>query len=510
MKKIIYLIQVVILFLTLTDVNSQWYPQTSGTNNNLTGVSFTDINNGTAVGQTGKILRTTNGGVSWTSQSSGITNILFGVFFSDANTGTTVGQVGNIIRTTNGGVNWTLQPSGTTNNLFNVSFTDANTGTVVGGAGNFPPFDVTILRTTNGGANWTSQTSGTTNLLRDVTFTDASTGTAVGWEGTILRTTNGGINWTLQYSGTTNWLEGVSFSDANNGTAVGLFGTILRTTNGGINWILQISGIPDHLYGVYFSDANTGTAVGDIGTILRTTNGGVNWISQISGTTELLFDVSFIDANTGTVVGKNGTILRTTNGGFTPLRPILIAPPNWSNGISLTPTLQWSSIMGVINYHVQISRVSNFAVLTDSATVTNNKYTILSGMLTNTTTYFWRVNATDSTGTGPWSEIWNFSTLVTGINKISSNTPDDYKLFQNYPNPFNPSTKIKFDVPKASYVKLIVYDVLGREIKTLVNEKLNAGRYEIDWNGSGYPSGVYFYRLVTDEYVSVKKMILVE
>jgi len=104
-----------------------------------------------------------------------------------------------------------------------------------------------------------------------------------------------------------------------------------------------------------------------------------------------------------------------------------------------------------------------------------------------------------------------------GIQTLSNEIPKEYKLIQNYPNPFNPSTKIKFDIPMSSYVKLIVYDVLGREIKTLVNEKLNAGRYDINWDGSSHPSGVYFYKMVTipdgrqaDDYVSVKKMLLVK
>ena len=88
--------------------------------------------------------------------------------------------------------------------------------------------------------------------------------------------------------------------------------------------------------------------------------------------------------------------------------------------------------------------------------------------------------------------------------------PVDYYLYSNYPNPFNPSTKIKIDIPKASYVKLIVYDVLGREIKTLVNEKMNAGRYEVNWDGSNYPSGVYFYRMLAGDFIAIKKMVLLK
>ncbi len=204
----------------------------------------------------------------WFSQSSGTTNTLNGVSFTDANTGTAVGNVGTILRTTNGGALWTTQTSGTTFNLLRVSFIDANTGTAVGAAGR-------ILRTTNGGATWASQTSGTTNSLYGVSFTDANTGTAAGSNGTILRTTNGGATWVSQSSGTTNILLAVSFTDANTGTAVGNVGTILRTTNGGATWVSQSSGTTNALLGVSFTDANTGTAVGSSGTIRRTTNGGV-------------------------------------------------------------------------------------------------------------------------------------------------------------------------------------------------------------------------------------------
>jgi hypothetical protein len=99
-----------------------------------------------------------------------------------------------------------------------------------------------------------------------------------------------------------------------------------------------------------------------------------------------------------------------------------------------------------------------------------------------------------------------------GINPVSSNLPDKYSLFQNYPNPFNPSTKIKFSIPAFNQgaVRLIVYDVLGREISTLVNQNMKPGEYEVNWNSSNIPSGVYFYRLVTRDFTSTKKMMLIK
>ncbi len=95
-----------------------------------------------------------------------------------------------------------------------------------------------------------------------------------------------------------------------------------------------------------------------------------------------------------------------------------------------------------------------------------------------------------------------------GITPISNEIPNEYKLEQNYPNPFNPITNIKFQMPKEAFVKLTVFDVLGREVATLVNEQLKPGSYEVDFDGSYYPSGVYFYTLKTAGYVETKKMIL--
>ncbi len=97
-----------------------------------------------------------------------------------------------------------------------------------------------------------------------------------------------------------------------------------------------------------------------------------------------------------------------------------------------------------------------------------------------------------------------------GITQISGNVPVSFFLSQNYPNPFNPQTKIKFDVPKASFTKLVVYDLLGREVTTLVNEELKPGTYEADWDATNFSSGVYFYKIVSGDYVETKKMVLMK
>lgn len=92
----------------------------------------------------------------------------------------------------------------------------------------------------------------------------------------------------------------------------------------------------------------------------------------------------------------------------------------------------------------------------------------------------------------------------------NSNIVSDYLLQQNYPNPFNPVTKIRFDIPESRFSVLKVFNIIGEEVTTLVNEKLNIGSYEVIFNGSNLPSGVYFYRLTSGDFTQERKMVLVK
>jgi hypothetical protein len=99
---------------------------------------------------------------------------------------------------------------------------------------------------------------------------------------------------------------------------------------------------------------------------------------------------------------------------------------------------------------------------------------------------------------------------VTGDPNNNSQIPNEYKLEQNYPNPFNPVTKINYEIPKQGFVTLKVYDIMGREVQTLVNETKQAGTYSIDFNGMQLTSGVYFYKLETAGFSDMKKMMLIK
>jgi photosystem II stability/assembly factor-like uncharacterized protein len=283
----------------------------------MRGVSMSDASNGVAVGHSGTIVFTTNGGVDWTNATT--TNVgsthMYAVSMSDASNGVAIGASGTIVLTTNGGVDWT---NATTTNvgstsIFGVSMSDASKGVVVGASG-------TIVLTTNGGVDWTNAT--TTNVgstfIRGVSMSDASNGVAVGESGTIVLTTNGGVVWTNATTtnvGSIN-IWAVSMSDASNGVAVGESGTIVLTTNGGVVWTNATTTNvgSTHMTAVSMSDASNGVAVGALGTIVYTTNGGVVWTDATTtnvGSTAK-YAVSMSDASNGVAVGQSGIIFTVT------------------------------------------------------------------------------------------------------------------------------------------------------------------------------------------------------
>ncbi len=408
---------ITLVFLLLFTV-SHLPAQTGST---LAAVSMADANNGIAVGFSGTILRTVNGGTTWAPQTSGTTNNLYSVDLSSTSFGTTVGGDplfggGRVLRTSNGGVTWSSQSSGTGALLLGISLPDANNGTAVGNNG-------VIIHTTNGGATWISQSSGTSNHLYEVQFVDANNGFISGSQGTVLRTIDGGVTWIKQTTGTPYSLYGVSFVNTNVGTVVGDGGVILRTLNAGSTWTSQTSGTTTALRSVSFIDANNGIVVGDGGAIRRTTDGGTTWVSQTSGTPYSLNGVYMINLNTAIVVGYNSIILKTTNGGQTwaqqtissgspPAVPLLSSPVDGSTNQPLTISLFWNASSGATSYHLQVSSSSTFStLLVNDSTLTTMSRQVTS--LANSTTYYWRVSAKNNYGTSGYSTTWSFLTLPT-------------------------------------------------------------------------------------------------
>lgn len=187
--------------------------------------------------------------------------------------------------------------------------------------------------------------------------------------------------------------------------------------------------------------------------------------------------------------------------------PTLVYPANNAVLVEVNPLMNWDAAANASTYHIQISTDSTFTTsIIDVDTVTATQLQLGNNFLAVNTKYYWRVSGKNAIGEGPFSTLWNFTTGVTSIEPNS--LPTVFEMYQNYPNPFNPTTNIKFDIPKAGFVSLKVYDVTGREVATLVNNVLEPSKYEVTWNGSQFASGVYFFRIVAGDFVKVQKMIL--
>jgi len=112
--------------------------------------------------------------------------------------------------------------------------------------------------------------------------------------------------------------------------------------------------------------------------------------------------------------------------------------------------------------------------------------------------------------------VYGDTSLIVGISQLSNKVPESFSLSQNYPNPFNPTTKISFAIPPSkgdrgmSMIRLVIYDALGKEVAVLINEQLKPGTYEVDWDGTNFPSGIYFYKLEIGEFTQTKKMVLIK
>ncbi len=191
-----------------------------------------------------------------------------------------------------------------------------------------------------------------------------------------------------------------------------------------------------------------------------------------------------------------------------PVEPTLIAPEDGT--INLPPDVEfiWSSSQGTGSYCLEIATDNTFTSLVYQESQITDTSRLVTGLAVDL--YYWRVNASNVGGTSAWSNIWSFS--VGSPMKIGelSNLPTAFKLLQNYPNPFNPTTTIPYEIPKTSHVTLTIYNMNGRIVEQLVNQKQEPGFYSVIWNASKYSSGVYIYRIQADDFQQVRKCLLVK
>jgi photosystem II stability/assembly factor-like uncharacterized protein len=269
-------------------------------------------NVGYVVGDSGIILKTTNGGLNWMRQQSGTSYRFLALDFVNENTGTTITWEGVIRRTTNGGLNWTNQVSPRIS--YNVDFINENTGMICGAAGG-------VMKTTNGGLTWVEVRYNGDADFNDICMIDSNIAYVVGEKGiypeaVIFKTTNGGLNWSRQISNIIIDLVSVSFVNAQTGIAGGWRGSMPKTTNGGTMWNpLVWTGVIQDIWSIQFISENVLTCCGNLG-IFRSTNGGYNWHVQLPTLRSYAYTaISFINESTGLSCCSNGKIFTTTNGG---------------------------------------------------------------------------------------------------------------------------------------------------------------------------------------------------
>lgn len=412
---------------------------------------------------------------------------------------------------------WSAINSPTTKTLKKCSFVNSNTGWLSGDSG-------TIIRTTNGGDNWAVQSSGITNNIEDIFFLNERLGWATAFEvfpdsnefyGTlILKTTNGGNNWTSSMFPDTNmFMTSVYYLDSLKGFLGGVSASIVLTTDNGISWTYTDTDsslfflLP--VFDINFYDESLGYACGgfrDIaGITWVTTNGGLNWRGTVLAP-EPFFDIAILNSQKTICAGGDleygSSIAITSNQGV-----------NW-----LYDTLGVFGLATGIDNRTQpeIWMCSGYAAKFLYSLDTGNTWTAIG---TPGNSAILDLNFTDS--------VYGFACGVNGVilkyDKTKSfvfNDPDeihgiDFILNQNYPNPFNPGTMISYTIPAnvkghMSNLKLIVYNSLGSEVSTLVNENQNPGSYTVEFDAGNLPSGIYYYRLSSSGFSVTKKMVVLK
>jgi len=525
--------------LRTTNGGTSWSGMSSGTSNGLFAVCIVSNDKGLSAGELGSMRRSTNAGSSWSSQSSGTSRWLSGIHFVNMNTGTIVGDNGTVRRSSDNGANFRAQVSNTGNWLRGVHYTSITHGVMVGDLG-------TIRRTTTGGwllpvqpaqtAPGNNSTCQSQTLRLDwnavsdpIAFYRVQVSTTSNFNNTIIDVNNinnthydvpsGTLDLNTQY-----YWRVMATNEVGTGQWSGTrnFRTVVPSP-GTTDLTLPVDNSTNvTLTPVLEWDTAQNSNEYQLQLSLDSTFSNMIINTDTIASTEFQIPPGLLDNSTWYYWRVRGKSL-CENGDWSnewafrtavelPSAPVLVSPVSGTIGLNLSFDTDWLDIASADSYRIQISRDSTFSSYTiDSAGITLSEFTIPEGILGSYTWYYWRVCAENEAGEGPYSEEWNFqTTLITALTSNTTEIPDQFGLKQNYPNPFNPATKISFDIPEVSDVKLAVYNSLGQEVAVLVNTSLQAGKYTYNFDASSVPSGVYFYRIKANEFVETKRMMLIK
>ena len=431
----------------------------NGASWNGTNLTNTDIQTlsvfGTSIfaGTPDAIFVSTDNGASWAAVNDGSTGLPNDSVKSLAFSGTNLfaGSYDGIFLSTNEGAGWTAANSGLPGDVQSFAVLGMNVFAGTNGG---------VFLSSDNGTSWASTNSGLADLSVRILLVSGASIYAGTLNGGVYLSTNNGASWTAVNSGLTDFhvtglaMGGTYLYAATSG------GGVFRSPTNVIQWTPCNSGITtSEIKAIGASDTNVYVATDS--SVYLSTDNGANWNTAEtglpSGTDVLCFAID-------SIAGAGNNIFAGTNG----------------KGVFL-------STDGGASWHDINTGMSNTTVLT----LTFNGTTLFAG-----------------TDRGVWS--LTVAGLITAVKRDAKEIPNRFSLSQNYPNPFNPTTMISYQLPVNSLVTLKVYDVLGREVATLVNGRQSAGYHHISFNGANLSSGVYFYRLETGSYTNTKKFLLLK
>jgi photosystem II stability/assembly factor-like uncharacterized protein len=493
--------------------------------------------------ETDRIYKTTNGGFSWTLQYSDSTQT-FPIRSISSPDGIFVSAVdgsGRVLSSTDSGQHWQfVQVDQHYDYPVAIEFLNPLKGFLA---------SQDFWVTSNGGATWMRVSKSIRGNLRRIDFVSRNTGMGIG-DNSIYRTTDGGSSWTTVCQSPTQFFSGLDMLDSLN-IWITTHDSLYHSTDGGNSWgSLHLGNDIQYIRGIQFLDANTGIAfeVWEHDTTVNyvTTDGGSTWnkhtindiqffssfskiqftdprhlwfsnqhgawLSTDTAKTWTLFPIErastafhFADSTTGWVSiwgGPFSKIAMTTNGGTSWQ---LVDRPYASQPEDMLSYKDGDYYGGVVLYVAGFEGSLTRFRQGDSYVYDIPTYT---GKTLNSFATYREGNVLHMWVAGDGMIVLHETAVVTGIEEEMLEHISSFSLAQNYPNPFNPVTAISFSIPRRLFVSLIVYDLLGREVSTIVSEEMAAGNYTRQWNAVDLSSGVYFYRLQAGSLVETRKLVL--
>ncbi len=428
------------------------------------------------------VLKTSDIGSSWSSFSPAPTQFLYDVTSFEETLWYAVGSGGVFQSSTDFGVTWNYFPPSTTDKRINkIFFLNEEVG--------FIAYTTGLKKTTNGGYDWIAVND---NLptIPSIHFFDEQNGLILDYQA-IYKTTDGGVTLSTPDSIYSNAVFCVTPNEKV--FIAGSSGTMKMSTDRGVTWTNKTTNTTKRIRSIYFLDSSIGFFVAN-GQIGKTTNGGDTWVVTTTSANQYLQNFIFYNQTEGIGI-EDKKIFTTSDGGI-----------NWvlvktAENFNRTIVRDGDQDAIICSYIGQILRSSDRGM----------NWRMEVPITTVSLTDIFRTTAGTVFISGDKGTVLKESegtNIFVGINDESQILPENFSLPQNFPNPFNPETVIRFALPSSGYVKGVVYDILGREVTTLLNGEMNSGNHEVKFDAVGLSSGVYFFRLESGKYSSAIKMIV--